>query len=92
MFAGQLLSALKMVICGRLTIHPSPPGPLSHKGRGGGLDPFWWTMDLSNGSSLRIAWDWRTKNWRFLVKMELKVGLQNTVLKGVRSSAHKGCA
>ena len=63
MFAGQLLSALKMVICGRPTRSP-----------------------------LRISQSWGKKNWRFLVKMELKVDLQNTVLKGVRSSAHKGCA
>ena len=61
MFAGQFLSALKMVICGRLTESP-----------------------------LRISQSWGKKNGRFPAKLEQKVGLQNRVLKGVRSSAHKG--
>ena len=35
MFAGQLLSAPKMMICGRFTIHtPHPPAPSPTRGEG----------------------------------------------------------
>ncbi len=41
-------------------------------------------------SPLQISTSGSKKNWRFLAKLELKIGLQNTVLKGVSSSIFMG--